>query len=377
MQNERAVCQSWLETFMSFIENNPELSAKLDNLIELFDKVPLYTFPDNPWFISLEAGAPILHFYHNEETGVKSILHSIKKAARFLKNTAGLKQTQCLEIIALSAGFDNWYGLNKFLTSYKAHAGARSDHCFYIIRPILPLMAYTAPGIGPTELIIKKMEKLADTLASLSGVDRQLILDGVFAKLCHSCDWNLVKQNAPAERRRPKYEFFGNDPDNAYVKGNFDCQSLMVTLEGVGFWYSWAKDLVTAKNSMIELVQSYCDFAPGFLWLSETLSPLAPDASLYYANAGVRRVEYQIPRDDNFKFNWNQADNPLYLKLLLLELQSTAKLCNSGDQYKDKVNSLYEKIHSLTSCDYLMIDEILDDTINTSKSIDMILRNRV
>jgi hypothetical protein len=368
MQNERAVCKPLLETVMSQNSFSPEISCNQTSPIfrsELFLPLPPFKLPDHYLSVSLECGAPLPLLLRNTGAGTRLLLQSIKKAARFLKQFTGFQQTRCLEILASIVGFSSWYELNKYLASIQYALDIPADVWLTRLKPALPFMVCVSPGIGPRPFAIEKMESLAEALSIEIGIDRNILLDTVFAKICHCNNWSMAKERSPTQQDRPTYEFVHVEDGSSYLKANLECQSLFITLGGFGFWDAGSENFKLLLPYMVEFVHRNYGFLPGWLWVSECLIDSNPDMSLYHASEGVRHAEFFIPSDYAGKLSWFNQDNRVYLKLLLTKLKVMVKLCADGDNYQDEVKILGEKILSLTEKDYFKISEILSKTLTS------------
>ncbi len=323
---------------------------------------PLNKLPDLPetyLLIAFESGVPLPLMEKNPSVATRLLLQSIKKASRFLKKSSGLKQTKCLEALASSVGFSSWYSLNKYLLSIQQPADNLPKAWLERLKSAFPLMAHISPDLGPRPLVIKKMESLADTLSHETGIDRQVILDGVFAKICHSTDWGKVKNNSPLKRNYPAYAFVNEGDITAHLEANHESQSLFVTLDGFGFWDPEANENEFLVQYIAELVHFKPDFLPGWQWLAEFFLDKDPSNSLHYASNGVWNAEFAIPCDYSGKLALHYDGNRVYLRLLVAKLRALAALCAKNTSLKDKAKSLGEKILSMTESDYFNVSEIL------------------
>ena len=346
---------------------NPEISCKQTSPLlrsELILPLPPFKLPDHYLSVSLECGAPLPLLLRNTAAGTRLLLQSIKKAARFIKQFTGFQQTRCLEILASIVGFSSWYELNKYLASIQYALDIPADVWLTRLKPALPFMVCVSPGIGPRPFAIEKMEALAGALSQEIGIDRHVVLDKVFAKICHCNNWSAAKERSPAQDGKPTYEFVHVEHGSSYLKANLECQSLFTTLGGFGYWSKGSEDFKLLLPYMVEFVHRNYGFLPGWLWVSECLIDSNPDMSLYYASEGVRHAEFFIPSDYAGKLSWLNQDNRVYLKLLLTKLKVMVKLCEDYENYQDELKILGDKILSLTEYDYLKIKELLKVTLD-------------
>ncbi len=276
------------------------------------------TYPSTTFQIACELGAAYLIFDLGRDpvTQVEQMQDTIKQAARYIKAVSQLPQTKCLEAISVAAGFENWYSLNQHMNKAEGFESGAPDDWTNRLTSLLPLFIAVGSDGKPSEYGLALINDFSKKLSISTGILEPILMDALFARLCHGNSWDEIMARTPLSSPIPYYAFIANDPySSPHFQASSACNKLTEELESHGLW-DGDIDLDANIARLTEILQQRPDYLDGWAWLAGIHCDYDLTRALSFADKGIAQAESLLPKGFRGKLDWGHLGNREYLRLL-------------------------------------------------------------
>lgn len=285
----------------------------------------------------------------NPVNAAEHILEEFKAAARYLRSACSITQSEALEALSIASVFKHWHDLQQHLKQSKTFVHKAHEQWVERFSGLSPLLIDIDPGEKPNERAQDKIIQFTTRLCNLLGCPPQVVLNGLFARICHASQWQAVISRHPINAHEPYYHFVPADQFNgghfAQSSASFD---LYEELEN-GLDLETDDGINEFANRLKETVEKRPDYIEGWLILSELFLEDYPDIALHYANSGIEMAEGLLPKRFRSKLEWGFHPNRHYLRLLQHKMMSHEELIDDDPKHLDHAIKCAKKIIRLSS----------------------------
>jgi hypothetical protein len=264
------------------------------------------------------------------EKQVLRLVERVKFAAKLLARLAKIQHSNSLDTVAQAVKFSTWHHLSSQLEQANgAPNGGLSDAWFNAFSGAVVLWLAPEKEVALAQSQIEAFERLGHTLAMLTDVPTQRVLDEVCAGLCAGRNWADVRARSPLRATSPLYSFAldsmqqGEDHHGGGFVESAACRALIEELDEE--WQGYDKFSKHEKRRARKWVEDALASQPGFLEAGLALAWIQRDAGEPEASSTVARFVKQSEAlmDEGLpgRIVWGNTSNRFYHRLLWLQLE--------------------------------------------------------
>lgn len=276
------------------------------------------------------------------------ILDEFKTAARYLKSACSISQSEALEALSIASGFKHWHEFNQHLKLANTFESKAPQQWVQRFCALTPLLIDIDPDETPSEYAQEGITHFCARLCQHLGCSPLIILDGLFARLCHDSQWSSVINRHPINAHAPYYRFVLADQfSSAHFVQTTASQRLYDSIEK-GLNLKVEEDLITFVHRLHETIEKRPDYIEGWLYVAEIYLEHDPEMALHLANGGISAAEAMMPKGFRGKLEWGYHENRHYLRLIQNKMMAHEKLFNDHPKHIDQAIKCARKIARLS-----------------------------
>ena len=253
----------------------------------------------------------------------------IKLTAKLLSRCTTLPQGKALDAVAQAIRFRHWHELSTHLTRgaetlHQTHPKVWRD----ALSAALVLMVVVEDEVSLSPARLSAFEQLGQTLAMLTDMPTQRVLDAVPARLCGGSTWLDVRKRSPLKAMAPLYTFVvperhDDDDLGGYFEESPACLQLTEELDEQ--WQGYDAFSKVEKRRARKWVEDALASQPGFLEAGLALAWMQRNAGQTEAASTVhryiRQAEALMPAGFKGPLTWSHLGNRFYHRMLWLQLK--------------------------------------------------------
>jgi hypothetical protein len=266
----------------------------------------------------------------NPERHMSRLVERVKFAAKLLSRVTKIQHSRALDTVAHAVRFPTWHHLLFQLELANGTPnGGLSDAWFNSFSGAVVLWVEPEKEVPLAPVQIEAFERFGQTLAMLTDVPVQSVLDDVCAGLCAGRNWADVRALSPLKATSPLYSFVVDSTqagECGHGGGFVDsaaCRALIEELDDK--WQGYDQFSKPEKRQARQWVETALASQPGFLEAGLALAWMQRDAGEPEATSTVARFikqsEALIPQGFRGLVPWGNTNNRFYHRLLWLQME--------------------------------------------------------
>lgn len=256
-----------------------------------------------------------------------TILDSAKRHARFLeKRRPDVGHRKMLEVIAVTAGFQNWHAFQTLASKLTKDfappmSGSRPSAPRTVFEPFalsVPLLIRVGEDLPPKPGELKALEDFANRLSAKLNMPHAEVMD-VLSQLQGADTLVTLIERTPVKSKSPLYRFVTYEDGNGRFDATAACWALVDEMDGL--WQRYddrpEKEKKLARKFVVSTLEKRPDFLEGWLALAtmEKLDGNEDKAGPIF-DAAIKQAEDLIPKSFKGNIEWGYTDNRFYHRLL-------------------------------------------------------------
>ena len=254
-------------------------------------------------------GAAALDFWLQQYPDEQSqrLSARVKLAAKLLRKATGMAHSRSLEAVAQAVRFPSWHLLSAHLAKGEvAIKGQLPAAWLDALSGAVVLMLEPEDEVALPDQQLRAFEQFGQTLAMLTDVPTQRVLDGVSAVLCGGGSWAEVCERNPMKATSPLYWFVVPEGEAAADDEEFGgCFEMSpaggeLTEELDEIWQGYDSFPKARQRKARQWIEDALASQPGFLEAGLALAWIQHDAGEAQAGATatrfIRQAEALIPK---------------------------------------------------------------------------------
>lgn len=253
----------------------------------------------------------------------------IKMAAKLTGRATGLQHGKALDAVSQALRFPAWHYLSKHLAQAESFGdGQLPEGWLDALSQAALLTVQLDDEVALPEGLVEAFERFGESLAMLTDVPKQQLLDGVSAALCGGRTWREVVGRTPLKAREPLYHFAVFDvsldgKQTASFGSSAACDQLDEQLDEQ--WRAYERDGKAGRRAARRWVEAALSAQPGFLEGGRALALMQRDEGDVKAYETVTRyvrlADALIPKGYKGLLPWGHLGNRVYHRLLWLQME--------------------------------------------------------
>ena len=258
------------------------------------------------------------------------LVQRVKFAAKLLSRVAKIQHSNALDTVAHAVKFSTWHHLSSQLELANGTSNSQlSESWFNSFSGAVVLWLEPEKEVALAQSQIEAFERLGQTLAMLTDVSAQRVLDEVCAGLCAGRNWADVRARSPLRATSPLYSFVldsmqqGEDHHGGGFVESAACRALIEELDEQ--WQGYDQFTKSDKRKARKWIEDALASQPGFLEAGLALAWIQHEAGETEASSTVARFVKQsealMPEGFRGRIVWGNTSNRYYHRLLWLQLE--------------------------------------------------------